>query len=85
MLSATQGADSYRPCVVLSQTCVAKTARVKAAAWLLQSKKLEAEVLAPMNRWTTAFSTVEVRTLDSRVCLNAALLHSYKASPTCED
>ncbi len=27
---------------------------------MLQSKKLEAEVLAPMNRWTTAFSTVEV-------------------------
>ncbi|CAL5218477.1 g163 [Coccomyxa viridis] len=25
------------------------------------SKKLEAEVLAPMNRWTTAFSTVETR------------------------
>lgn len=28
---------------------------------LLQAKKLEAEVLAPMQRWTTAYNTVQAR------------------------
>ena len=30
-------------------------------AVLLQAKKLEAEVLAPMQRWTTAYNTVQAR------------------------
>ncbi len=41
---------------ILALSCT----RILTHGWVLQSKKLEAEVLAPMNRWTTAFSTVEV-------------------------
>ena len=35
--------------------------QLQTLAAVLQAKKLEAEVLAPMQRWTTAYNTVQTR------------------------
>ena len=41
--------------------CFARDGAGHAVCPLLQAKKLEAEVLAPMQRWTTAYNTVQAR------------------------